>query len=144
MQHLMLHAARTLVRSCASSAAASRRRRALAIVTALAPQWLVCGRRGRRAAAVAVVDVVFHVFVELLEEEGALEAHLLDAAVEAQDALARAVVGFFDVVDAAPEIDAFAVVGGFDGRRQVFLRVGAGCWGWVSINRGVDGCGARC
>jgi putative intracellular protease/amidase len=84
------------------------------------------------------------VFVELLEEEGALEAHLLDAAVEAQDALARAVVGFFDVVDAAPEIDAFAVVGGFDGRRQVFLRVGAGCWGWVSINRGVDGCGARC
>jgi hypothetical protein len=102
-------------------------RRALSVVGAFAAQRLVggCGRRG--AAAVAVVDVVFHVFVELLEEKGALESHFLDASIKAQDALAGRVVGLFDVVDAPAEVDAFAVVGGFDRGREIFLRVRACC-----------------
>lgn len=75
-------------------------------------------------------------FVELLEEEGALEAHLLHAAVEAQDSLTGGVVGLFDVVNAAAELDAFAVVGGFDGGGEVFLRVGALSCGVVSCYGG--------
>jgi hypothetical protein len=54
------------------------------------------------------------VFLELVEEEGALEAHLLDAPVQALDALSCAVVVLLDVVDAPAQFDAFAVVGGFD------------------------------
>jgi hypothetical protein len=101
--------------------------------TPLTPQRLI-RRRGRRTATpVAVVDVVFHVFVQLLKEKGALEAHLLDAAVEAQDALARAVVAVFDVGDAAAQVDAFSVVGGFDRGGEVFLRVRAGGWGRISM-----------
>lgn len=63
--------------------------------------------------------------VELLEKEGAFKTHLLDAAIQAQDPLARGVVGFLDVIDASAEVDAFAVVSGFDRGREVFLRVGA-------------------
>lgn len=72
--------------------------------------------------------------VELLEEEGALEAHFLDSAVEPDDAGAGAVVGVVDVGYAPLEVDAFAIVGGFDRGREVFLTVvrvrvrdGAGC-----------------
>lgn len=53
-------------------------------------------------------------FINLFEEEGALEAHLLDSAVEARDAQAGAVVGVFNVGDAAAQVDAFSVVCCFD------------------------------
>lgn len=69
-----------------------RRRRRLSQVAAFAPQRLVCRRRRRRATAVAVVNVVFHVFVQLLEEEGTLQTHLLHTSVQTQDALAGRVV----------------------------------------------------
>lgn len=82
---LMLHAARAQMLD-ATAALAPSRRRALAVVATFAAQRLVGGRRRGAAAAVAVVDVVFHVLVDLLEKEGALEAHLLDAAVQAGDA----------------------------------------------------------
>lgn len=77
--------------------------------------------------------------VELLEQEGALEPHLLDAPVEAQDALARRVVGVFDVGYAPAQVDAFAVVGRFDGGGKVFLGVGAGGWERVSLGGGREG-----
>ena len=53
----------------------------------------------------------------------------------AQDALAGGVVGVFDVGYAPAEVDAFAVVGGFDGGGEVFLGVGAGCWGELEGER---------
>lgn len=54
------------------SADGSSGRRALAVVAPLTPQRLVgrCGRR--RATTVAVIDIVLHVLVELLEKEGTL------------------------------------------------------------------------
>lgn len=108
--------------------AATKRRRALPVVAPFAPQGLI-GWGGRwAAAAIAVVDIVLHVLVQLLEQECALEAHLLDAAVQACDAQARAVVVLFNVGYAAAEVDAFAVVGAFDRRREVFGRDGAGRW----------------
>lgn len=111
----MLHTTRALMLDTdAPGLRSARRRRALPVVAALAPQRLVGGCWRWRAAAVAVVDVVFHVFVELLEKEGALKTHLLDAAVQAQDALACRVVGLVNVVDAPAEFDAFAVVCGLD------------------------------
>lgn len=94
---LVLHAARAMQLDAGTTGG----RRALAVVAAFAAQGLVGGRGRGAGAAVAVVDGVFHVFVELLEEEGALEAHLLDAPVEPRDAEPRAVVVLFDVVDAA-------------------------------------------
>jgi hypothetical protein len=102
--------------STASHAASLRSwwRRALSVMAPLAPQRFI-RRRGRwRTTPIAIVDVVFHVLVELFEQEGALETHLLDAPIEAQDALAGGVVGFFDIVNAASQVDAFAVVGGLD------------------------------
>jgi len=103
------------------SANGSSRRRALAVVAPLTSQRLVgrCGRR--RATTIAVVDIVLHVLVELLEKEGALQTHLLHAPVQAQDALAGRVVGLFDVVDAATDVDTFAVVCAFDRRRKILL-----------------------
>jgi hypothetical protein len=67
------------------------------------------------------------VFVQLLKEKRALQPHLLDAAVQARDAQARAVVVLFDVGYAAAEVDAFPVVGAFDRGREVFGRDGARC-----------------
>jgi hypothetical protein len=66
------------------------------------------------------------VLVQLLEEEGALEAHLLHAAAESLEAEARVVVAVFDVANAPAQFDAFPVVGGFDRGREVFLGVCAG------------------
>jgi hypothetical protein len=83
-------------------------------VTALAAERLVCGCWRDAGAAFRVVEAVVLVFLELVEEEGALEAHLLDAPVQALDALSCAVVVLLDVVDAPAQFDAFAVVGGFD------------------------------
>lgn len=105
-------------------------RRRLLPVRTLTPQRLVRRRRWGRTAPVAVVKVVFHVLLQLLEEEGALEPHLGDASVQPFDAEARAVVVLFDVVDAAPQLDAFAVVGCLDRRWEVLLRKGAlaTCW----------------
>jgi len=54
----------------------------------------------------------------LLEQEGALEPHLQHGAVEARASLSGAVVGFFDVVQPPFQLDAFSVVGFFDGRRE--------------------------
>lgn len=114
----VLHAAWALLYRCT----ASRRRRALPVVTAFAPQRLV-GRCGRRAAAsVAVVDIVFHVLVDLLEKESSLQTHLLDTAVKARDAQARAIIVLFDVVDAPTNLNAFAVICCLDRRWKVFLR----------------------
>lgn len=80
------------------------------------PQRLVRRRRRRGGTSVGVVDVVFHMLVELLEEEGALKAHFCDCAVEPLYAEPRAVVVLLDVIDPSSEFDAFAIVGGFDGR----------------------------
>jgi hypothetical protein len=41
-------------------------------MAALATKWLIRRSRWWAAAAVGVVDVEFHVFVQLLEEESAL------------------------------------------------------------------------
>ena len=68
-------------------------------MTALAAEGFI-GRCGREATtAIRVVDVVFHVLVELFEEKGSLQPHLSDCAVETLDSEAGAVVVFFDVVD---------------------------------------------
>jgi hypothetical protein len=96
---LVLHAAGALVLQPAYLAG-SGGRRAFSVVAAFAPERLV--------------GVVLHVLVELLEEEGALQTHLLDAPVQAQDALAGRVVGLLNVVDAPAEFNAFAIVGAFD------------------------------
>lgn len=102
-------------------------------MTALAAQGLVCGGRRRGTAAVRVVHVVFLVLLQLLEEKGTLESHLLDAAVQPCDALARAIVVLFNVGDAAAELDAFSVVSGFDRGREFFLREGAR-WDWEGVS----------
>ena len=87
----------------------------------LAPQRLV-GRRGRRAAtSVRVVHIVFHVFVQLLEEESAFKAHLLDPAMKALDAQARAIVAILNIGDAPSEIDTLFVVCLLYRRRKVRL-----------------------
>ena len=113
--------------ACTSFGAATKRRRTLPIVAPLAPQGLIRWGRRRAAAAIAVVDVVLHVFVELLKKECALESHLLDAAVQACDAQARAIIVLFDVGYAAAEVDAFSVVGAFDRGRKVFGGDSTGC-----------------
>jgi len=64
-------------------------------------------------APLAAVDVVLHTFAELFEEEGALEAHFHYCAVEAEAARTGFLVGGLDFVEAAFELDAFAVVGFF-------------------------------
>lgn len=90
-------------------------------VAALAPQGFVCWRGWGRTTPVAVVDIVFHMFIELLKQECALQAHLLYAAVQAEDAEACAVVRLFNVIDAPAEVDAFAVISGFNGWWEIFL-----------------------
>jgi hypothetical protein len=110
---LMLYTSWALVLQ-AANLTGSWGRRALSVVAAFTPERLICGRGRRRAASVAVIDIVFHVLVELLEKKCALETHLLDAAIQAQDALAGRVVGLFNVVDAPAEVDAFAVISTFD------------------------------
>jgi len=54
----------------------------------------------------------------LLEEEGAFETHLHDCSVQTGFALASGIVGFFDVVQAALQLDALSVVGLFYRRRE--------------------------
>jgi hypothetical protein len=104
-------------------------RRCALAVGAFAAQRLVGGRRGRAAAAVAVVDAVFLMLLQLLEQEHALQTHLLDAAVQPLNAHPRAIVVLFNVVDSAPQVDAFSVVCRLDGRGEVLLRVGSRCCG---------------
>jgi hypothetical protein len=70
-------------------------------------------------------------FCQLLEEKGAFEAHLHDGPVETGFALAGGVVGFFDFVESALQLDAFAVVGLFYRRcERCVLRC---VWSLVSI-----------
>lgn len=80
----------------------------------LATQRFVCGSWRRRTTPVAVIEIEFHVLVELFEEKGSLEAHLGYAAGKAGDAEASRVVGVLDVIDAPSNVDALAVVGGLD------------------------------
>lgn len=47
----------------------------------LASQRLVGGSRRRTATPIRIIDGKLHVFLELLEEECAFKAHLLDAAM---------------------------------------------------------------
>ena len=70
--------------------------------------------------------------LQLFKQEGALKAHLLDAAIQALYALSCAIVVLFNVVDAPAQVNAFAVVGGLDGRWQIFLREGSRCYKAVS------------
>lgn len=112
-----------------SLSTAAKGRCALPIVAPFASQWLVCWSGRWAAAAIAVVDVVLHVFVELLKKKCALETHLLNSAVQACDAQARAVIVLFDIGYAAAEVDTFPVVGAFNRGRKVFRGDGAGCWG---------------
>ena len=113
-------------RRARAGAAAPRGRRAFP-VTALAAERLVCGCWRHAGAALRVVQAGFLVLLQLVQQEGALEAHLLDAAVQALDALSCAVVVLLDVVDAPAQFDAFAVVGGLDRGREVLLRERSRC-----------------
>jgi hypothetical protein len=68
--------------TCKTAAELASRRWCAFAVTSLAPQRLVGGSRRRTTAPVRVIDVVFHVLVELFEEKGSLKAHLLDTAAQ--------------------------------------------------------------
>lgn len=61
---------------------------------------------------------VLQTLCELLEQKGAFEAHLHDGALQAGLAQAGGIVGLFDVVQAALQFDALAIVGLFHRRRQ--------------------------
>lgn len=100
-------------------------------MAALAPQRLVGGCRRRTATPVRVIDAELHVLLELLEEEGALESHLLDATVQTADAYARAIVTVFNVGYAPSEINAFLVVSFLHRRREVCL--GKCPRGWTTL-----------
>jgi len=82
---------------------------------------------------------------ELFEQESAFEAHLHDCSVQAGFALTSGIVGFFDVVEAALELDALSVVGLFyRGREWCVLGCfcgGDGQWivGCLVYLRGVPG-----
>jgi hypothetical protein len=124
---LVLQRARTQMLTLQRTSTRHATRRRLLPMTAFAAAWFIRGRRRGRGAAIRVVDIILHVFHELVEEKCALEAHLGDCAAEAFDAQARAVVAIFDVVDAAAELDAFSVVSCFDRWREIFLGEGAAC-----------------
>jgi hypothetical protein len=96
-------------------------------VAPLAAQRLVCRGGWWAATPITVIDIVLHVLVQLFEEKGALEAHLLDSAVQTGYPQARAVIVVFNVGYSAAQLDAFPVVGGFDRWRQVFGGDCAGC-----------------
>lgn len=96
-------------------------------MTPLAAQGLVCWSGWWTATSIAVIDVVFHVLVELFKKKGALEAHLLDPAIQTGYPQARAVIVVLDIGYSATQFNAFPVVGGFDGWRQVFRSDCAGC-----------------
>lgn len=98
-------------------------------MAALAAKGLVGRCWGRAGAAVRVVHAVFLVLLQAVEEEGAFETHLLDPAIQALDALSCAIVVLFNVVDAPAQLDALAVVGGFDGWWKVLLRECSRCCG---------------
>lgn len=66
------------------------------------------------AAGLTTLDVRLHALAKLLEQEGALQPHLHDRAVEAHAPDARFFVRGFDFVQTALELDTFAVVGLFD------------------------------
>lgn len=117
---VVLDAAGTGVLAARHAAHLCARGRRVLAVAALAPQRLIGGCGRGAAAAVRVVDVILHVLVQLLEEEGALQPHLLYGAVQTIDAQARAVVVLLNVVYAAPQLDAFAVVCRLDRRGEVF------------------------
>ena len=70
-------------------------------------------RGRRRRALVRVVRVEVLRLGEPVEEEGALEPHLHDGAVDALLAQAGGIVGFLDLVEATLELDALLVVGLF-------------------------------
>lgn len=83
-------------------------------------------RRRRAWAAFGVFDICACALGELLEEEGALDAELLNLAFDAGDADSGGVVGFFDLVVAALELDALSAVGLLDRGRELW-------WdGWVT------------
>lgn len=120
----MAHTARALL----YRRRAGRRRGGLPIVSALASQRLVGWRRRWTAAPVTVVHIIFHMLIDLLEEEGSLQPHLLDTTVETRDTKASAVVVLLDVIDAPAQVDAFAVIGCFNRWWKVLLREGSrGC-----------------
>jgi hypothetical protein len=66
------------------------------------------------SARLAALDVGFHSLAQLFQQEGPLQSHLHDRAVEAHPPNPGFLVGGFDFVQAALELDAFAVVCFFD------------------------------
>ena len=79
------------------------------------------------------ISGILQALCELLEQESAFEAHLHDCSVQAGFALASGIVGFFDVVEAALELDALSVVGLFyRGREWGVLRCFCG-WAWSVV-----------
>lgn len=88
---------------------------------------------------------------ELLEQESAFEAHLHDCSVQAGFALAGGIVGLFDVVEAALELDALSVVGLFyRGRERCVLGCfcgagwSVGCWMRGELGRCTWGSHCEC
>lgn len=75
-----------------------------------------CGRWA--VAPVRVFDVVFHAIGELFQQEGSLESHFHDGAVESPYPDARHVIVFFYLIDAPAKLDAFSIVCLFYRRRK--------------------------
>ena len=80
------------------------------------------GSTHRRQALVstplAPIDVGFHSLTQLFEEKGAFEPHFHYGAVETDATDFGFVVGGLDLIEAAFELDAFAVVGLFYAGRE--------------------------
>lgn len=77
----------------------------------------------------AALDVGLHPLTQLFQQEGTLQSHLHDRAVEAQPPNPGFLVRGFDFVQAALELNAFAVVCFFDagGERRACCAFSGNC-----------------
>lgn len=69
--------------------------------------------RSIRNRFLSTIGSVLESLCELFKQESAFKAHFHDCSVETGFALTGGIVGFFDVVQAALELDALSVVGFF-------------------------------
>lgn len=72
---------------------------------------------GWTGAAVRVLDVCACALCELFEQESAFYPQLFNLALDAGEAKSGGVVGFFDLICAILELDAFSSIGFLNGRR---------------------------
>jgi len=69
-------------------------------------------------AVVAFVHVVGHAAFYLFQQKGSFESEFEDGAFDASFPQPYGIVGFFNLVDSALELDTFPIVCCFDGRRK--------------------------